>query len=532
MFIYRCGRFVVLSLNFYYCQSITMLSKHPNGSMRFLSLLLVCLVGAAQPTLARGANDDIRVLIDVSGSMVSTDPHNLRAPAMRMITGLLPTGSRAGVWTFGRYVTNIVQWGKVDDRWRKQAEQGADKIHSRSQFTNIESALVRASDNWRVGGAPDNRNIILLTDGKVDVSKQPEKNDQSRSDLLEKRIPELKKKGARVHTIALSSGSDEALLRRLAIETGGSFEIANNAQDLQRIFLRMFERAAQPDTVPLQGNEFSIDNSIKEMTLLVFRKTDKKIKLIQPDKRVHSQVSHPDFVSWRDDQGYALITVRNPVAGRWQLDADIDDDNRVMIVTDLKLKVNALPAYSSPDEALHFHVELHDNDQKISKNSFLKFVDFKLEHEYNGQTRALPLSLVDSRAVEDKGIYRYTLEPPLDEGQHDFVVSADARTFDRARRFSVQVQWPVEVSIEKQQAAGQYELRIAPREAFIEPASLRLSVRLRQPDGSESALPMLLQGNDWIGQVRADQQPGPHQLSIDLQAATRDGERISRQLDA
>jgi hypothetical protein len=49
---------------------------------------------------ATDSKADIRVLIDVYGSMKQNDPNNLRQPALRLLTGLLPTGSKAGIWTF------------------------------------------------------------------------------------------------------------------------------------------------------------------------------------------------------------------------------------------------------------------------------------------------------------------------------------------------------------------------------------------------------------------------------------------------
>ena len=52
----------------------------------------------------------------------------------------------------------------------------------------------------------------------------------------------LKKAGAKVHAIALSGGTDEVLLKQLALETGGSFAIAQNAGQLQKVFFKMFER--------------------------------------------------------------------------------------------------------------------------------------------------------------------------------------------------------------------------------------------------------------------------------------------------
>ena len=99
-------------------------------------------VTAAEPAY------DFRIVIDVSGSMKKTDPLNLRVPALKLVNGLIPTGSKAGVWTFGRYVDMSVKWGRVDEAWRKLAGQGADRIHSNGLLTNIESALARASVGW------------------------------------------------------------------------------------------------------------------------------------------------------------------------------------------------------------------------------------------------------------------------------------------------------------------------------------------------------------------------------------------------
>ncbi|MBT8435992.1 MAG: VWA domain-containing protein, partial [Gammaproteobacteria bacterium] len=209
---------------------------------------------------------DFRIVIDVSGSMKQSDPQNLRVPALKLMNGLIPTGSRAGVWNFGRYVNMSVKWGVVNDAWRKQADLGADSIHSNALLTNIESALARASVGWSKRDVKTSRILIMLTDGKVDVSKDSAKNEQSRARVLGKSLLALKQAGAQVHTIALSKGTDEALLKQLALETGGSFAVAQSAAELQKVFFKMFERASEPDTVAFNGREFPIDSSIKEMT--------------------------------------------------------------------------------------------------------------------------------------------------------------------------------------------------------------------------------------------------------------------------
>ena len=77
-----------------------------------------------------------------------------------------------------------VKWGRVNDAWRKAADLGAGKIHSNALLTNIESALARASVGWNKPDPQTERILLLLTDGKVDVSNDPVKNENSRNKVL------------------------------------------------------------------------------------------------------------------------------------------------------------------------------------------------------------------------------------------------------------------------------------------------------------------------------------------------------------
>ncbi len=437
--------------------------------------------------MASAALYDFRVVIDVSGSMKKTDPQNLRVPALKLINGLIPGGSRAGVWIFGKYVDMAVKWGEVNDNWRQQADLGADKIHSNALLTNIESALARACVGWDKPDPGRKRILLLLTDGKVDVSKDPAKNEKSRKQVLTASLQALKKAGAEVHSIALSDATDEVLLRQLALETGGSFAVASTASELQKVFYRMFERASKPDTVALRGKEFPIDASIREMTLLIFRKADSQPTILIPPDSPAISAQKPRGSRWRSDQGYDLITVRNPEAGTWRIDAEMDPDNRLMVVTDLKLEIEGLPAYASPRDMHRVTAELFNRDKKIRKNSFLRFVDFELTHiDVDGNEKKYPLVHTSQR--EDKGQYIFGLDQKLAEGEHSFIVSADSRTFNRSKRFDMQVRWPVEVRIEPQTQAGVYELLLRAREEYLKPDGMVANVDIEAPDGSRDSL--------------------------------------------
>ncbi|WP_156504023.1 vWA domain-containing protein, partial [Oleiphilus sp. HI0066] len=108
---------------------------------------------------------DVRLIIDISGSMKKNDPKNLRVPAVNLLTELVPEGSQVGVWTFGQWVNNLVKYQAVDADWRAMAKTKANEINSVALHTNIGKALETASADLEADSS--NTHFILLTDGMV-----------------------------------------------------------------------------------------------------------------------------------------------------------------------------------------------------------------------------------------------------------------------------------------------------------------------------------------------------------------------------
>ena len=49
----------------------------------------------------------------------------------------------------------------------------------------------------------------------------------------------------------MADSSDHVLLRDISLATEGWYEQVNNAEQLQRVFLHLFEKVANPESVPL-----------------------------------------------------------------------------------------------------------------------------------------------------------------------------------------------------------------------------------------------------------------------------------------
>lgn len=287
---------------------------------------------------------DIRVVVDISGSMKKTDPENLRRPAIRLLAGLIPDGARAGIWNFGKEVNMAVKVGTVDEAWRELARQQSKKISSAGLYTNLESVMRKVSFDWKKPDPRYKRNLIILTDGHVDISKDEQLDKASRKRILKELIPQLEKAKVKIHTIALSDDVDERLLTTLSAYTDGLYKKVESADDLQKLFLQMLEQSVKLDTLPLKDNQFSVDASINDMTLLVFN-NDKSYptEIITPTNNAWTKAEHSESVKWFSDDGYDLVTIKSPQKGQWKIKAPIDKNNRVVVATNLKLILKELP---------------------------------------------------------------------------------------------------------------------------------------------------------------------------------------------
>lgn len=449
-------------------------------------ILLTSLLTIRQVSAAVEPVTDVRIVIDVSGSMKKNDPKNLRAPGLEMIVGLLPDDTKAGVWTFAKYVNMVVPHREVNKQWREQAQKQTGNIHSRGLFTNIEQALNKATATQLKTTSTTRSSVILLSDGLVDVSSDPKASIASRKRILTELVPKLKAANIAVHTIALSAEADQALLREVALETDGWYEQVDDAEQLQRVFLHLFEKAANRDSVPLTDNHFKIDDSIHEMTVLVFRKAGSKpTELRRPDQSQISVLSQLDNVRWQHGEtSYDLITITNPQVGAWMIDADLDPDNRVMVLTDLKLKTTDLPNNILIGEAFDFDVSLTNHDKEITRQGFLKLLNAKLTHE----NEVMDVIEEDLNSSQRQGHYRTQVGDTFKPGRNDVVAIVTSGTFERQRRQSINVvEMPFVITTTQllDETTRTHRLTLKPDASLIDTQKMSIAAMLTAEDGSE-----------------------------------------------
>ncbi|PPD35115.1 MAG: hypothetical protein CTY19_03175 [Methylomonas sp.] len=489
----------------------------------FAALIILCFAHSASfagnSNSSQPSNEEIQVLIDVSGSMKQNDRQNLRVDATQLLINLLPDKANASLWLFAEQTTLLSHSDAVDNNWRMSAIKASKNIHSHGVFTNIEEAIKTTLEKGFNGNG--NKNLIILTDGMVDISKDIMVSADSRERILSEWLPRLRERNIKVQTIGLSNQVDKELLERLAIESSGWHETAESADQLQRMFLKTAQKVAPKDTLPLVNNQFNVDSSIQEFSLLVFKKPDAAAtQLRAPDQQKISKNNAANNVSWLETTGYDLITVKQPMPGNWQIEAAIDPDNQVMILTDLKMHLNDLPNFIGEKQQLPLKLYFTEKNDLISRTDFLNLVtvSFSIDKKAAIQLPAL---------TNESGYFGHTLNE-LPPGKHVLSIVADGKTFKREVSKELEViASPITVKPVVDIEHRAITLKFEPDIAIIDTAHLHITAQIQHANNPAISKSVEDAHGEWLLKLEPLAVGETVSVHFEVTANTLDGKTIN-----
>ncbi len=519
---------------------------------RFARVLLACVwltcawwVGGAQAVEQTApTGQDVRVVIDISGSMKRNDPHNLRIPAVNLLVGLLPQDATAGIWTFGRWVNMLIPHGPATDAWRTDARTRAKEINSVALRTHIGAALDAVARDLSPAAA-GRTHVILLTDGWVDLEESDAVNAAERARVLNQVVPRFAEADVAVHTIALSDNADLDLLRKISRATDGLSLIAPDSDALLRLFLQVLEQASPVPEVPLQNNRFTVDASIEEFTVLIMHREAaplSPVRLRTPDGDTWSSNDHPEGTRWLADRGYTLITVSNPPAGEWHALAPESPDHRVRVVSDLSLEVEGLPTSLTEPASINGAMWLSEHGQVLTDPDLLRITEGRAQLLFGGQ--ALAEARWNAAApLPDDGRFEYTLAGINAPGQYELLFQVDGGTFSRQLRRYLDLSIPeLDALMPVRIDPDAFELQRTPVEggqlfhlrgeapALDSATQVQVTGMLYQPGGAAVAVGMApVQAGpgrrEWRLKLTASDLPeaGRYRLAVRIQARAENG---------
>lgn len=478
-------------------------------------LLLFTLLCFWPGAMAAVSPADVRLVIDVSGSMKSTDPQNLRVPALELVVKLLPDGSRAGIWVFADDIEPLVPLARVDDDWRQRALAQAGQVDSAGQLTDMGEALeevVLADDNPA--------QVIFLTDGKVDIGTNARHNSRERTRILETLLPAIEATGSRLHTIALSADADAELMAMLSRATDGLHSVVDAADELMPVFLQILDQSVPAVRLPLEDNRFRVDDSVDEFTALVFHQAGSTpTRLVPPEGEAVTVNSHGEAVKWYAADSYDLVTVTDPATGYWRIDGADSARNRVTVVSDLQLVVEPLPGNLVAGEALILQFYFLADGERLTDTRFLQLLEADILIEQDGSPARWEVSL-DAEPMTADGTFTQPLPALRERGQYQLTLRVDGKSFEREYRHWLQVGALLGVQMRKLADPLRYRIQVSadPRSVDVEHTAVVAQIKTSVGRSYLETLSMLEPGL-WV----LDITPREHaRYAVELDASGRD----------
>ena len=222
--------------------------RHLTFALLLLSLSILT-IGVAQPSAAvRVPREEATVMlaVDVSLSMEATDvlPSRISAAksAAKTFVKIIPTRVNLGLLSFAHDASVVVP----PTLNRAQFVKGVDTLRlanytaiGKAIFGSLQAISVFSQATTPNGGKAPAARIVLLSDGSNTVGRS-----------VASAIQAARKAGVQVSTIAFgtktgtveSNGqtirvpADEDTLRRIAVDTGGSYHAAHSEQELRSVY--------------------------------------------------------------------------------------------------------------------------------------------------------------------------------------------------------------------------------------------------------------------------------------------------------
>jgi hypothetical protein len=401
---------------------------------KIFEIIVACLIilFSAISHSAEKKNMDVVLVMDSTGSMKKTDPQFLRIPAAKLFISLLDKNDRAGVISFSDFAELLSSSVLLDSENSKNTLfQAVDKITSAGLHTNLHEALNKGIEVLGAEKRPGSEKVIVfMSDGIMDTG-DPEKDKA----LIEKLKSDLTKilidNGIKVYAIAFTGQSDTQLLERVSKQTGGFYNLAMTDRDLHVVFASIFESLKAPDMLPVSGNGFLIDKSIEEVTIVTTKDSpDTTIKLSAPDGKKYSSGNKPLDTEWFASSNFDMVTMKNPLEGKWEILFSTGKNNKAYVITNLNLQTNFNELYPLFGQNLDIRVWLEKDGKTIKEKEVLEKITISLE-----------LSKPDGEMIrlqpfnKEDGIFEKSIEL-FKAGNYKLKIIADGKTFQREKTFA------------------------------------------------------------------------------------------------
>jgi len=256
--------------------------------------------------------------------------------------------------------------------------------------------------------------------------------------------------------------------------------------------------------IPLLDNRFRIDDGIESITMVLFRRRGTaSIVLVRPDgSKVFYNTAKDNGMRWHDAATYDLIEISNPMPGPWQAIGRILPDSKILVLTDVELKVDVLPEPLMVGETFKLTARLMDGERTVDVREFKDILNLQVHFvstnnkEYDNFGRGI----VDVATFRDDGrgydasardgIFTGEINLAFGAGEWTPKYSVTTPLYSREIEQAPVIIAPAPVALKIEAGTttpeGQpqhHRVLFEPVSELVDPASLLFQGQIRYPDG-------------------------------------------------
>lgn len=270
-------------------------------------------------------NIDASLVIDRSGSMGASQYMEPAKSAAKFFVNLMKDNDRLAAVAFNHQVSVPFAMRSLDGASRNAAVEAINTISSFGN-TSIGGGLKEGQEQLETGGDPLHPwAIVLLSDGFENTSP-----------FVANVLPDIVASKTTVHTIALGSTADQDLLLEIAQQTGGTYNLAPTAAQLQGVYNSIAVTVANQQTLLAVSDvivasassikRVIVDSTVSEATFAItWSNPNAKLDLVLGDP--NGQIINPASVgtspdiTYSEGATYAYYRIKTPtlVPGVWTI---------------------------------------------------------------------------------------------------------------------------------------------------------------------------------------------------------------------
>jgi hypothetical protein len=387
---------------------------------------------------------DVVLLVDSSGSMLSTDPLNLRYEGAELLLQFLDKDDQLAIVSFAGDAKVVSPLTAFDPERITQITDQIKAIQADGTYTDILAAIKAGKEVLESDGRTDSQRLmILISDGKMEPDPTVGLPFIRTQDLVNNYLPELRAKETKIHSLAFSDLADRELLSEIAGASDGLSWFTKSASEIHKSFADLFLAVKRPQVVPLTSRGFRIDGDVQEATFYVVHDEGTAISMTTPKGEAFSANVVSESIQWFAGKQFDVITVQKPEKGDWQVSGVSSNDGFATVLTNLKL-MTEWPTTVRSEEPVLLTARLFDAEKPVALPSMSGVVQYAFQVSPTDKVSEpiLRASMVDDGTSGDKiekdGVFSklVTVKEP---GEYKLTIVARGPTFQRSQQLPFRV---------------------------------------------------------------------------------------------